>query len=459
MSKKQDTLQRSAWYLQDDIQQQKSALLQHIDMMLKETKRVGADSAEVLVSAHKGFDLTVRQGDLEKVQFNQDQGFHITLYCGQSKGNASTTDSSPDAVREAVRSAWHIAKHAKEDPCAGLADADQMASDLPDLDLYHPWSISLDQAKALALEAEDCAKAVDGRINNSGGASASSSHNYVAYGNSHGFTEVVAGTRHGLDCAVIAAGQDEMQQDYWYTTARRPGDLETARSVGQLAGKRTVSRLGAKPTDTGKKPVVLAAWVAARFIGHLLAAISGGSLYRKSSFLLDSLGHQILPKGYSLFERPHLSAGVGSAAFDGDGLATQNQSFVVDGVLEQYVLSTYSARRLGLSSTANAGGVHNLSINHDALSLKDLLGVMGDGLYINELFGPGVNIVTGDYSRGASGFLVEGGEITRPVQSITLAGNLKDLLKNIRSVGDDLDGRHNIQTGSMLLEGFTVGGD
>ncbi len=441
-----------------DSRQQQPMLTERVQMMLQEARRAGADSAEVSAFVQNGFEVTVRQGDLDKVQFNQDQGFSITLYSGYSRGSANTTAGDPDSIRETIQSAWRIAQHAEEDTCSGLADSEQMATAMPDLDLYHPWSIGFDEARVMALEAEACAKAADSRISNSDGATVSSTQGCNVYGNTHGFLGTSVGTRHSLSCAVIASDSNEMQQDYWYTVARRPGLLESAESVGERAGSRAVSRLGARPIATGKMPVLLAPWVASGFLGHLLSAISGGSLYRKSSFLLDSLGQQVLPARYSLREQPYRKGGLGSAAFDGDGLATREQSFVVDGVLEQYVLSTYSARRLGLQSTANAGGVHNLTITHDDLELEELLKAMGDGLYVTELFGPGVNIVTGDYSRGGGGFLVEKGRITRPVQGITLAGNLAELFRCIRLVGRDLDIRRNIQTGSLLIDGFTLGG-
>ena len=444
--------------LHEDIRQQQPKLLEQVEFILKKARQIGADSAEVSVSVRAGFDVTVRQGDIDKVQFDSNQDFTIVLYRGHHKGSASTCDSAAASIQEAVEAAWHIAQHTKEDPCAGLADKEQMADATPDLNLYHPWLISLDEAKATALEMEAKAKSVDDRITNSGGATVATAQSCTAYGNSHGFQAAVTRTRHSMDCAVIASDDNEMQQDYWYTVSRQPNALESAQVVGRQAGERAVARLGAGPVATGKMPLVLAPWIAVGLVGHLLGAISGGSLYRKSSFLLDSLGQQVLPERYSLYERPYLPAGLGSAAFDGDGLATRDQSFITAGILNQYVLSTYSARRLGLQSSANSGGVHNLKISDDGLSQQSLLAEMNNGLYITELFGQGVNLVTGDYSRGAGGFLVESGKIIRPVQGITIAGNLKDLLLNIRAVGSDLETRGNLQVGSILIDGFTIGG-
>lgn len=444
--------------LNEDIRQQQPKLLEQVEFILKKARQIGAHSAEVSVSASAGLDVTVRQGDIDKVQFDSEQSFIIVLYRGHNKGSASTSDSSATSIQEAVEAAWHIAQHTKEDLCAGLASKEQMADAIPDLNLYHPWLISLDEAKTTALEMEAKAKAVDNRITNSGGATVATAQSCVAYGNSHGFQAAVARTRHSMACAVIATGDHEMQQDYWHTVSRQPNALDTAQMVGRQAGERVIARLGAQPVATGKMPLVLAPWIAVGLIGHLLSAISGGNLYRKSSFLLDSLDQQVLPERYSLYEQPYLPAGLGSAAFDADGLATREQSFVTQGILNQYVLSTYSARRLGLQSSANAGGVHNLKINDDGCSQQDLFTEMNNGLYITELFGQGVNLVTGDYSRGAGGFLVEFGKIIRPVQGITIAGNLKNLLLNIKAIGSDLETRGNLQAGSVLIDGFTIGG-
>lgn len=444
--------------LSEDIRHQAPELLEKADALLKLSKKIGASSAEVAVSAGTGLEMTVRQGDLDKVEFNQDQYFTLTLYCGQTRGSAGTTDGSAAGLKNAVDSAWYIAQHTMPDECAGLAAADQMAVKTPDLQLYDAWPISPDAAQAIALTMEEEAQSVDSRITNSSGASVATDQNCFVYGNTHGFLEAVSHTKHSLSCAVIASQDGEMQQDYWYTVARRRDALESAKSVGRLAGERTIARLGSIPIATSVRPVVLASWVATGFIGHLMAALAGPNLYKKASFLLDSLGQQILPKRYSVFERPYLLGGLASAAFDADGLATREQSFIVDGVLEQYVLSTYAARRLQMQPTANGGGVHNLHITDDGLTLPELLTEMGDGFYVTELLGQGVNLVTGDYSRGASGFLVEGGQIVKPVQSVIIAGNLKSLLRNIRAIGKDAETRSSFFIGSILLDDVTVAG-
>lgn len=441
-----------------DIRQQVPTLLEKAEDFLKLSKKIGAGSAEVVVSAGTGLEVSVRQGDLDKVEFNQDQNFTVTLYCGQTRGSADTTDSSPAGLKEAVTSAWHIARHASADKCAGLADAGQMATAAPDLQLYDAWPVSPDEATAIALTMEEAAKAVDSRITNSAGAGVSTGQSCSIYGNTHGFLEAVCRTRHSLSCAMVASQNGEMQQGYWYSVARRQSALEAAETVGHLAGEKTAARLGSAPIATGARPVLLASWIAAGFIGHLISAMLGTNLYKKNSFLLDSLGRTILPERYSVLEKPYLPAGLASSAFDGDGLATREQSFIVDGVLEQYVLSTYSARKLGMQSTANSGGVHNLYIKHDDLTLAELLTEMGEGFYVTELLGQGVNLVTGDYSRGASGFLVEGGQITRPVQSVTIAGNLRHLLRNIRAIGKDTETRSGFLVGSVLLDGLMVAG-
>lgn len=442
----------------DGRQQQELQVLERVEAILKEAKSLGADSAEVSASLSTGFEVTVRQGELDKVQFNRNQDFAITLYRGHAKGSAGATDASAEGIREAVAAAWHIACHIEKDPCAGLADASQMATEAPNLDLHRPWEIGPDDAKTIALEMEAAAKAVDSRITNSGGATVATAQNCGAYSNTHGFSAVVFTTRHSLDCAVIASAKDEMQQDYWYTVARWPSALEEARAVGRRAGERAVARLGAQPVKTAAMPVLLAAPAAVSLISHLLGAMSGGNLYRKASFLLDSLGTQVLPKGYSLYEHPYKEGALGSAGFDADGLATREQTFIQEGRLDRYVLSTYSARRLDMQSTANAGGVHNLEITNDGLDLDALLAETKDGIYITELMGQGVNLVTGDYSRGASGFLVESGKITRPVQGITIAGNLKEVLMHIRAIGSDIEKRGNLLVGSVLIDGFTVAG-
>lgn len=442
----------------NDVRGEIANLTEQIQRILSLASKVGADSAEMSASISTGFEVTARKGDLELAQFGQDQALQVTLYQGRSSGSASTTGFSPEALDAAVVAAWHIATHSMPDDAAGLADAKDLISAVPDLDLYHPWVLLPEAAQNMALATEAAACLVDSRINNSSGASVSTTGTLSMYGNSHGFIGEVVGSRHSISCAMIASENGEMQQDYWYSVARDSSSLEDTKDVGRIAGERTVARLGGAPISTGPRSVLLAAPVASGFFGHLIAAMSGSALYHKASFLLDRIGEQILPSGYNVYEQPLLLGGLYSSPFDGDGLATREQNFVEAGRLASYVLSTYSARRLGLRSTANAGGIHNLGITNDGLSFDELLAEMGDGLYITELMGPGVNIVTGDYSRGASGFLVEGGRITQPVQSVTIAGKLADLFMNIRAIGTDTETRSRIRSGSVLLDGFTVAG-
>lgn len=436
-------------------QQELTALVENI---LGEAARQGSDQAEVSVSMEQGLGVSVRKGELENLEFNQDRGFGITLYFGKRKGSASTTDSSEGAIRETVAAAKGIAKHTEEDPYSGLAESALMPTKAAELDLYHPWDIEPDQAAALAIECEAAGLAVDSKLTNSDGAQISSQQGLRVYGNSHGFLGAYPSTRHSLSCVLIGEDNEGMQRDYWYSMSRRWEDLEAAAAVGEKAGQRTVQRLSPRKAPTGKYPVVLAPNLAAGLIGHFNAAISGGAQYRKASFLLDSLGQQVLPEWLTLQEEPLMARGLASAYFDGDGVATRNNRFVENGRLNSYVLSTYSARKLGMETTANAGGVHNLHLDAPMVPLAKLLAQMGDGLLITELMGQGVNGVTGDYSRGASGFWVEKGEISYPVAEFTLAGNLQDMLLNIVGLADDIDLRSSIRAPSMLLESMTVAG-
>jgi PmbA protein len=420
-----------------------------VEEILAEAKRQGASACEVAVSVGQGLSTTVRQGEVETVEFNRDQGFGITLYVGQRKGSASTSATGSAAIRETVAAALAIAKHASEDECAGLADAALMARELPELDLYHPWSISPEQAVEQALVCEAAAFAADARVNNADGTSLNTHQGCRVYGNSHGFVGGYASTRHSLSCVMIAGGEGQMQRDYWYDVNRQGELLADAGEIGRRAALRAVSRLGARPVPTCEVPVLFAAE---------LAAISGGNLYRHSSFLEGALGQRLFPEWLSLDERPHLPRALGSAAFDGDGLATYAKSFVDKGELVSYVLGTYSGRKLGLPSTANSGGVHNLFVSHGEEDQQALIRRMGRGLLVTELMGQGLNLVTGDYSRGAAGFWVENGEIQFPVQEVTIAGNLRDMFRQIVAVGRDLERRGNICTGSVLIEKMTVAG-
>lgn len=434
------------------------ALQAQVEQILAEARKQGASACEVAVSLQDGLTASVRQREVESVEFIRDQGFSITVYSGQRKGSASTTVMGDAAVRETVAAALAIARHTSEDDCAGLADAQLMAKELPDLDLWHPWELSPEQAVELALECETAAFAADPRITNADGTSVDTSRGCTVYGNSHGFVGGYAGTAHSISCVMIAGEGEGMQRDYWYDHGRRADTLDSVQNIGRKAAERTASRLGARPVPTCNVPVVFAAEVAGGLFGHLLGAISGGALYRKSSFLVDALGEQLFPDWFTLDERPLLMGGLASSAFDGDGLATRAQPFIKDGELVSYLLSTYSGRKLGLPSTANAGGARNVFVSHGQQDQAALLKQMGTGLLVTELMGQGLNMVTGDYSRGAGGYWVENGEIQFPVQEVTIAGNLRDMYRNLAAIGSDLDTRGSIRTGSVLLEQMKVAG-
>lgn len=429
-----------------------------VERILAEAGRQGATACEVAVSVEQGLSTTVRQREVETVEFNRDQGFGITLYVGQRKGSASTSATGDDAIRETVAAALAIARHASEDECAGLADRGLMARDLPDLDLYHPWAITPEQAVEQALVCEAAAFDADPRISNADGTTLSTHQGCRVYGNSHGFIGGYASSRHSLSCVMIAGGEGQMQRDYWYDVNRIGTQLTDAQVIGRRAAERTVSRLGARPVPTCEVPVLFAAELATGLFSSFLSAISGGNLYRKSSFLEGALGQRLFPEWLSIDERPLIPRAMASASFDNDGLATYAKPFVEKGELVSYILGTYSGRKLGLPSTANAGGVHNLFVTHGQEDQKALLRRMGRGLLVTELMGHGLNMVTGDYSRGAAGYWVENGEIQFPVQEVTIAGNMKDMFRQILAVGSDLEVRGNIRTGSVLIERMTVAG-
>ncbi|MGA9224518.1 MAG: metalloprotease PmbA [Pseudomonas graminis] len=434
------------------------ALQQQVEQIVAEAKRQGATACEVAVSLEQGLSTTVRQREVETVEFNRDQGFGITLYVGHRKGSASTSASGPDAIRETVAAALAIAKHTSEDEASGLADAALMAKDQPNFDLYHPWDITPEQAIERALVCEAAAFDADSRIKNADGTTLNVHQGCRVYGNSHGFIGGYASTRHSLSCVMIAEGEGQMQRDYWYDVNRRGELLMDARLIGQKAAERAASRLGARPVPTCEVPVLFSAELAGGLFGSLLGAISGGNLYRKSSFLEGAIGQRLFPEWMTIDERPHLVGAMGSSAFDGDGLATYAKPFVENGDLVSYILSTYSGRKLGLPSTANAGGVHNLFVSHGTEDQAALIRRMGRGLLVTELMGSGLNMVTGDYSRGAAGFWVENGEIQFAVQEVTIAGNMRDMFKQIVAVGSDLELRSNIRTGSVLIEKMMVAG-
>jgi PmbA protein len=427
--------------------------------LLAEAVRQGASAAEAAASSESGLEINVRLGEVETVEHTRDNGLGITVYFGHRKGSASTSDLSPEAVRDAVTAACAIASRTQEDPCAGLADAELMARDSPDLDLYHPWDLAPDAAIQLAIECEDVARAFDPRIVNSEGASVSTHTGLHIYGNSLGFVAGYPSTRHGLSCAVVAQDGDSMQRDYWWTTARAAADLESPQAVGRRAGERTVARLGARQIPTQRAPVLFSPLTAAGLLRSLTAAISGSSLYRRSSFLLDRIDTRLFPDFVRIHEVPHLRRGLGSAPFDGDGVATRPKDLVSQGILRTYLLDAYSARRLGLTTTGNAGGVHNLHIEPGEWDRAGLLREMGTGLFVTELMGHGTNPVTGDYSRGAVGFWVEGGEIQFPVEEITIAGNLKEMFMGLVAVGNDCDFPGSTRTGSWLIREMTIAGD
>ncbi len=427
--------------------------------ILAEAKQQGASAAEAGLSVDRGLSVNVRLGEVETIEHHRSQGLGVTVYFGQSKGTASSSDLSAQAVRETVAAACRIAKYAAEDEYAGLPDAELLATEFPDLDLYHPWDLVVDGAIQLAKRCEDAARGYHPDISNSEGANLNTYQGLRVAGNSLGFLHGYPSSRHSMSCSVIGGVGDNMQRDDWWTVARDAADLEPAESVGRKAAERTVRRLGGQSLSTRHCPVIFAAEVAGGLIGHFIGAIRGGNLYRKSTFLLDQLGKPVFPGFIHIHEQPHLRKALGSAPYDGEGVATHPHDLVKDGILESYVLSTYSARKLGMKTTGNAGGVHNLILDPGELDLPSLLKKMGTGLLVNELMGQGVNIVTGDYSRGAGGFWVENGEIQYPVEEITIAGNLKDMLMNIVTVGNDVDLRGNTRTGSIMMEELTVAGN
>lgn len=427
--------------------------------ILQEAKTQGASQAEVAINNTVGFSVSVRMGEIETVEFNRDKGIGISVYFGKRKGSASSSDISPEAIKNAVTAACHIARFSGEDEYSGLADPALMATQYPELDLYHPWSIETEQAIQMALECENQARALDKRITNSEGASVGSYQGLYTYGNSHGFIGSYATSRHSLNCTLVAQDSNGMQRDYSYTTARDPVDLASTTTVAREAMQRTVRRLGAQRLKTCRVPVIFHAELAGGLIRSFLAAISGGSLYRKASFLVDHLGQRVFAPQIHIYERPHLLKGWGSAPFDAEGVVTRDHDLVREGVLQSYLLSSYSARKLGMQTTGNAGGAHNILIDTSQHDLPNLLKQMDTGLLVTEVLGQGVNLVTGDYSRGAAGFWVEKGEIQYPVEEITIAGNLRDMFQQIVAIGNDIDHRHSILTGSILLENMTIAGE
>jgi PmbA protein len=421
-------------------------------------RRHGSDQAEVGVSYEEGLSVSVRMGELESVERQRDRGLAITVYRGQRKGSASTTDFSARSIEETVRKAVSIGSFTTADEYAGLAEAELMAKDPCDLDLYFPWEVDVDQATDLALRSESAARSLDARIANSEGASVSSGVGQRVYANSHGFVGSYPTSTHSMSCSVLAKAGESLERDYWYTVSRHPGDLQTPEQVGEEAARRAVQRLDARTLSTRKVPVLYPAELAKGLFGHLIAAVRGTAQYRRASFLLDAVGQEILPKFIDIDEDPFIPRALASAPFDAEGVQTRQRRLVDGGVLQGYVLSSYSARRLGVATTGNAGGVHNLLVKPTGGTLEDLIKDCEEAFVVGELLGQGVNTVTGDYSRGAAGFWVERGEIVHPVHEVTIAGNLKDLFREIQVVGSDIDIRGTVRCGAVRVDGLTLAG-
>src|SRR5450755_4499904 len=428
-----------------------------IERALEEARARGASQAEAAVSQDTGLSIGVRLGEVETLEHQRDRSMGITVYFGQRKGSASTADFSLDAVRATVAKACSIARFTAEDPCSGLADAALMSRAPLNLDLAHPWNVTADRAIEIATSCEAAALKFDARINNSEGASLSTHQGLHVYGNTHGFVGGYPTTSHTLSCVVLAGTGDEMQRDYWYTSSRDWRELQDAEAVGRESARRTIARLGPRKISTRRAPVLFVPELARGLIGHFVTAVRGSSQYRQASFLLNSAGQEVFPAGFSIAERPHIRKAMGSAPFDDEGVATRDRELIADGALTGYILSSYSARKLGLQTTGNAGGSHNLIVAPTLAGGMDaLLSRLGTGLLLNELMGQGVNTVTGDYSRGAAGFWVENGVIQYPVAEITIAGNLRSLCARIAAAGDDSDLRGGVRVGSLLVEAMTI---
>lgn len=427
--------------------------------VLELARKEGATDAMVAVNNDKGFSVDVRMREVETVAFSEDKGIGLTVYIGQRKGGASSTDTTPAALAAMVKAACDIARVSTEDPCFGLADKELMTTHYPDLDLFHPWDVNPQQAIDLALKCEHYALSLDKRISNSDGVNVSSYESHHGFANTHGGSGFIHSTRHSLSCSFIAKEGEEMQRDYDYTTARHAKDLVDSQLVAMNAVERAISRLGAKQIATQATPVIFSSRISSGLFSSFINAISGSNLYRKNTFLLDSIGQRVFPEFIRIYERPHLLGGLGSSPFDSEGVATRPNLIVEKGQVMQYVLGSYSARKLGLNTTANADGVHNLTIDPTAGDLADLLKIMGTGLLVTELMGQGINGVTGDYSRGASGYWVENGVIQYPVDQVTIAGNLKDMFQAILAVGADINPNTATRCGSVLIEKMMVAGN
>ena len=425
---------------------------------LELAQATGATQAEAGLSVSQGLSVAARMRSVETIEHQQDNGLGISVYIGQHKGSASTSNLDPEAIRKTVEAACNIAKYTSEDPCTGLADANLLADQFIELDLYHPWEISPEQVVELVLECENAALDFDPRIVNSEGASVDINSGISVYGNTHGFLQSESKTRHSISCSVVAESSAGMQRDYWYEISRNPDQLATARAVGLKAAERTVKRLDAQKLKTQKAPVLFVPEIARSLIGHLTSAVGGSAQYRKASFLLNAIDTSIFPSFLQLTEYPFESQALGSANYDSEGVAVKQTKLISDGVLQSYLLDSYAARKLGLQTTGHASGVHNLTLQSTGKSFTECIKAMHRGLLVTELMGHGVNTVTGDYSRGAAGFWVENGEVQFPVEEITIAANLREMFQGIVEIGDDLDMRGNIRTGSILLENMTIAG-
>lgn len=426
--------------------------------LLARARAQGATQAEVSCDEDRGLNVNVRMGAVESVESTRDRSIGVTVYFGQRKGSATTADLRAESLEATVAQACAIARHTEDDPASGLAEAGLMATDLREFDSWHPSTLDADEAVDLALACEAAGRDADPRIANSDGASVSGGESVGVYANSHGFLGRDRNTYYSISCALIAGEGDAMQRDYWYSSGLAREDLESTGAIGRRAAERTLARMDPRSLATGEMPVLFQAEVARSLVGHLINAVSGSALYRRASFLLDSVGTAVLPDWCAIREQPFLMRGLRSSAFDAEGVATRESDLVRDGILQRYMLGSYSARRLGLQTTANAGGVYNLDVAANAGGLQDLIRGMGTGLLVTELMGQGVNAITGDYSRGAAGFYVENGEIAYPVDSITIAGNLREMLGNIQAIGTDVDSRSHIRMGSVLLGRMTVAG-
>ncbi|WP_017430657.1 metalloprotease PmbA [Vreelandella jeotgali] len=441
-----------------DARAQQERLVSRAQQALALAVSQGADAAEVGASVDQGVEVSVRLGEVETVELSRDQGIAVTVYVGQRKGSASSTDAGEDSIRATVERALSIARYTGEDAASGLADADLMARDVPDLDVHHPWALSTEEATTLALECEQAGRDVAG-ITQSEGATLSTGEGVRVYANSHGFVGSQKGSHHGLSCLLIAEDGQGMQRDFDYTSARDPEALRAPAEVGREAARRTLRRLGARRPATGTFPVLFDPSLAGGLVGHLMGALAGGALYRQASFLCERLNTPLFPQWFSLEERPMERGAMASSPFDGDGVQTRNNRFINRGTIASYMLSAYSARRLEMETTGNAGGARNLRIDAPQEPVEALLQRMDRGVWVTELMGQGVNGVTGDYSRGASGFWVENGKVQYPVEEFTIAGNLEQMFANLIGIGDDLDTRGSIHTGSWLIDGMTVAGD